>query len=206
VEQPAPEVSAPAEPVPVLDEVKGWLGERCLRAHSWRGDDTVEVAPAELHALLDFLRDDPALRFDFLTDLTAVDGQGLGWEPRFKVVYHLYSTTRNHRLRVRVPVGGEQPTVPSAVRFWPVADWLEREVWDMFGIHFEGHPDLTRILLYEEFEGHPLRKDYPMRRRQPLIGPNPTRSDWRDGKWPPGTGSGPGEPSRRVRDPFSSKP
>jgi NADH-quinone oxidoreductase subunit C len=86
-------------------------------------------------------------------------------------VYHLYSLGHNHRLRVKVRVEEDDAVVPTAVALWPIADWLEREVWDMFGVRFEGHPDLRRLLMYEEFVGHPLRKDYPINRRQPLIGP-----------------------------------
>lgn len=90
---------------------------------------------------------------------------------RFEVVYHFYSRSKNHRLRVKVPVAAEDPAVPSLTMLWKSADWFEREVWDMFGIRFEGHPHLARILMYEPFEGHPLRKDYPVNKRQPLIGP-----------------------------------
>lgn len=90
---------------------------------------------------------------------------------RFLVVYHFFSHPLGHRLRVEVPVDEADPEVDSLVTLWAGADWLEREVWDMFGIRFRGHPGLKRILMYEEFEGHPLRKDYPVNRRQPLIGP-----------------------------------
>jgi NADH-quinone oxidoreductase subunit C len=90
---------------------------------------------------------------------------------RFAVVYHFYSTAHKHRLRLVVPTEETDAAVDSLAGLWPGADWLEREVWDMFGIAFRGHPDLRRILMYEEFDGHPLRKDYPVRRRQPLIGP-----------------------------------
>jgi NADH-quinone oxidoreductase subunit C len=90
---------------------------------------------------------------------------------RFAVVYHLYSTPHKHRLRLAVPVDEATAEVDSMTSLWPGANWLEREVWDMFGIHFRGHPDLRRILMYEGFEGHPLRKDYPLKKRQPLIGP-----------------------------------
>jgi len=94
-----------------------------------------------------------------------------GPDHRFEVVYHFYSRSKNHRLRVKVPLAAEDPAVPSLTGLWKSADWFEREVWDMFGIRFEGHPHLTRILMYEPFEGHPLRKDYPVNKRQPLIGP-----------------------------------
>jgi NADH-quinone oxidoreductase subunit C len=90
---------------------------------------------------------------------------------RFTVVYHFYSLAQKHRLRLVVPVEEADPEVDSLISLWPGANWLEREVWDMFGIRFRGHPGLKRILMYDGFEGHPLRKDYPVKKRQPLIGP-----------------------------------
>jgi NADH-quinone oxidoreductase subunit C len=90
---------------------------------------------------------------------------------RFAVVYHFYSLALKHRLRIEVPLEDDDPEVDSLSSLWAGANWLEREVWDMFGIRFRGHPDLRRILMYDEFVGHPLRKDYPVNRRQPLIGP-----------------------------------
>ncbi len=92
-------------------------------------------------------------------------------DARFAVVYHFYSVTHKHRLRVVVPLEETDAELDSLTSLWAGANWLEREVWDMFGIRFNGHPDLKRILMYEEFEGHPLRKDYPVNKRQPLIGP-----------------------------------
>jgi NADH-quinone oxidoreductase subunit C len=92
-------------------------------------------------------------------------------EFRFDVVYHFYSSPHRHRLRVKVPVTSADPVVDSLTGLWHAADWFEREVWDMFGIRFAGHPNLKRILMYEAFTGHPLRKDYPIRKRQPLVGP-----------------------------------
>jgi NADH-quinone oxidoreductase subunit C len=150
------------------------LGPAILETHAYRGDHTAVVERAAVAEVLAFCRDDADLRFDMLMDLTAVDylkypGREDG--ARFEVVYHLYSVPHNHRLRLKVPVEEDDPVVPSAVPLWAAADWFEREVWDMFGIRFEGHPDLRRILLYEEFVGHPLRKDYRINRRQPLIGP-----------------------------------
>ena len=90
---------------------------------------------------------------------------------RFDVVYHLYSSRHNHRLRIKVPLGALEPTVDSLAGLWHGANWFEREVWDMFGVQFAGHPNLKRLLMYEEFVGHPLRKDYLINKRQPLIGP-----------------------------------
>ena len=158
----------------ILDEVRARFGDRVLETHAHRGDHTAVVKPEAIVDVLTFCRNDAALAFDVLMDLTAVDyltfpGREDG--PRFDVVYHLYSIGQNHRLRLKVPVEQDDPVVPTACGLWPIANWLEREVWDMFGIRFEGHPDLRRLLMYEEFEGHPLRKDYPINRRQPLIGP-----------------------------------
>jgi NADH-quinone oxidoreductase subunit C len=132
-----------------------------------QGDATAVIRLESLTKAVDFLKNDPRLKFDVLIDITAVDYQER--KPRFDVVYHLLSLPFNRRLRLKVAVeDGESESLAS---FWGAADWLEREVWDMFGIRFAGHPNLKRILMYEEFQGHPLRKDYPIRKRQPLIGP-----------------------------------
>ncbi len=110
--------------------------------------------------------------FDMLMDLTAVDYlEWEGKEDRFEVVVNLYSRSRNERVFLKSSVPENDPSIDSLAALWPAADWYEREVWDMFGIRFKGHPDLRRILMYESFRGHPLRKDYPYNLRQPLIGP-----------------------------------
>jgi len=159
----------------ILARLRARLGAQVLETHEHHGDHTAVVAREGMVDALTFCRDDAELRFDMLMDLTAVDylkfpGREDG--PRFDVVYHLYSVAHNHRVRVKVRVEQDAPSVPTATGLWPIANWFEREVWDMFGIRFEGHPDLRRLLMYEEFVGHPLRKDYPIERRQPLIGPN----------------------------------
>ncbi len=143
--------------------------EEILGTHSRLGEDTATLKPEALARVARFLKEDPQLRFDFLMDLTAVDH----WKrkPRFELVYHLYSRSKNARLRLKAPVDGSSPEAPSVTPLWPAANWYEREVFDMFGIRFRGHPDLRRILMYEEFQGHPLRKDYPIDKRQPLVGP-----------------------------------
>jgi NADH-quinone oxidoreductase subunit C len=143
--------------------------EAVVSTHAYLGDATAVIREFYLLDTMRFLRGDPALAFDMLSDVCAVDY--LPRVPRFEVVYHLYSVAKNHRLRVKVLVDGTAPSVPSIVELWPSANWMEREVWDLYGIRFDGHPDLRRILLYEEFEGYPLRKDYPKERRQPLVGP-----------------------------------
>jgi NADH-quinone oxidoreductase subunit C len=158
----------------ILARLTDRFGAAVLATDDYLGDHAAVVERGALAAVLAFCRDDPALRFDMLMDLTAVDYlryPGRESETRFEVVYHLYSVPENHRVRIKTPVEEDDPVVPSAVGLWRIADWYEREVWDMFGIRFEGHPDLRRLLLYEEFVGHPLRKDYAMNRRQPLIGP-----------------------------------
>lgn len=158
----------------ILARLRASQGARVLETHEYRGDHTAVLSREAIVEALALCRDDAELRFDMLMDLTAVDylkfpGREDG--PRFEVVYHLYSTVHNHRLRLKVQVEQDDPVVPTATGLWPIANWLEREVWDMFGVRFEGHPDLRRLLMYEEFVGHPLRKDYPINRRQPLIGP-----------------------------------
>ncbi|MBI2015358.1 MAG: NADH-quinone oxidoreductase subunit C [Candidatus Rokubacteria bacterium] len=158
----------------ILERLSGRFGAAVVETHAHRGDHTAVVARDALRAVLAWCRDEPALAFDMLMDLTAVDDlkfPGREDGPRFEVVYHLYSVAHNHRLRVKVRVDEDDAVVPTATGLWPIADWFEREVWDMFGVRFAGHPDLRRLLMYEEFVGHPLRKDYPIERRQPLIGP-----------------------------------
>jgi NADH-quinone oxidoreductase subunit C len=132
-----------------------------------RGQAVVVVEPAAVADCLRVLRDDPELRFDLLADLTAVDY--LGRSPRFEVIYQLQSVALHHRLRVKAPVDGPDPVVPTASGLWKSALWAEREAFDMFGIRFAGHPDLRRILMYPEFQGHPLRKDYPLNQRWSIV-------------------------------------
>jgi NADH-quinone oxidoreductase subunit C len=158
----------------LIQRLRDRFGGAVVETHEHCGDATVVVERGTALDALRFCRDEPALGFDVLMDLTAADylkypGRQDG--PRFEVVYHLYSIRHNHRLRVKTRVDEDDAQAPTAVDLWPIANWFEREVWDMFGIRFTGHPDLRRLLMYEEFVGHPLRKDYPINRRQPLIGP-----------------------------------
>jgi NADH-quinone oxidoreductase subunit C len=145
-------------------------GAAVLETHARLGDATALVRKEQLAEVMRFLREDSELAFDMLMDLTCVDY--LGQEPRFEMVYHLYSLAKNHRVRVKARVAEEACEIETLCPVWPSANWMEREVWDLYGVRFVGHPDLRRILLYEEFQGHPLRKDYPKERRQPLLGPN----------------------------------
>jgi NADH-quinone oxidoreductase subunit C len=158
---------------PALRRLLDAHSDAVLETHAHRGDATARVDATRVVDVLRFLRDDLLLRFDMLSDLTAVDYLGHPHHsgPRFEVVYHLFSTSHLHRVRVKAAVPETPCQIDSAVDVWPGANWMEREVWDLYGIRFRNHPDLRRILLYEEFEGHPLRKDYPKERRQPLVGP-----------------------------------
>lgn len=153
----------------VLEKLVAAFGAEVVATHSDFGDDTALVRRGRIVEILTFLRDDPDLLFDFAMDLTGVDH--LGEEPRFEVVYHLYSLEKKHRVRIKARLPEDDPSIDSAVSVWPTLNWYEREAYDMYGIVFRGHPKLTRILMYEGFEGHPLRKDYPKEKRQPTIGP-----------------------------------
>jgi NADH-quinone oxidoreductase subunit C len=148
-----------------------------------RGQAVIVIAREHAGDALRILREHPDLRFDQLMDVTAVDYPGRA--PRFEVVYQLRSLIHGHRLRVKIGVPEDDATIPTASGLWKSALWGEREAWDMFGIRFTGHPDLRRILMYAEFEGFPLRKDYPLMKRQPLV---PERDPVAD-PWPNRTSS-----------------
>jgi NADH-quinone oxidoreductase subunit C len=155
---------------PLLRRLLDHHGGAVRATHAQLGDATALVDKERLVEVMRFLRDDPELAFEMLTDLTCVDY--LGETPRFEMVYHLYSVAKNHRLRIKARVPEAACEIDTLCPVWPSANWMEREVWDLYGVRFTGHPDLRRLLLYEEFQGHPLRKDYPKERRQPLVGPS----------------------------------
>lgn len=126
----------------------------------------VRVAVERLSEVARFLRDDPRTRFEQLCDLTCVDYLGYpGAEDRFGIIYSLLSLSHNHRLWLKVFVNDPEPQAPSVIPIWHGAEWMEREVYDMFGIRFMGHPDLRRILMPANFKDYPLRKDYPLHGR-----------------------------------------
>ena len=153
----------------VLERLRTLLGSKVLGTSSFRGDDEAIVAPADWFEAARTLRDDPQLALDHFIDLTAVDyPEREATVGRFDLVLFLRSLGKNHRVKLKTRLH-EGEAVASLVTLWQGADWTEREVWDMFGIKFAGHPDLRRIMLYEEFVGHPLRKDYPIKKTQPLI-------------------------------------
>jgi NADH-quinone oxidoreductase subunit C len=142
-------------------------------------DEWAVIQPGSIRDVLAHLKDSPELDFKLFGSMDAVDRLHLNNpKPRFEVVYFLYSIKRSEhvRLKVRVDEGEE---IPSATPIFQGANWWERLIFDFYGVRFSGHPDLRRILLYEEFKGHPLRKDYPMRQRQPLIPERPIQDIFR---------------------------
>ncbi len=154
----------------VLETLKEKFGDAIVETHSDFGDDTAVVSPEKWKDVCRFLRDDPSMGFDMLVDLCGVDYPDR--TPRFEVVLHLYSIPRRHRLRLKSRVGdaeGDDAHIDTVTDVWLGANWFERETYDLMGISFKGHPDLRRILMYPEFEGHPLRKDYPANKTQPLV-------------------------------------
>lgn len=162
---------------PTLKLVKERFPDRRLRATEYRGQTTLIVEPADLHDVMAFLRTDPRCDYDFLSDVVGIDylNYPASMPGRFAVLYNLCSYRRTDRIRVKtfldpsIPTEGtdEDPAlwVDSVTDLWPGAEWTEREVFDMFGIRFRNHPDLRRILLWESYPAHPLRKDYPLRGR-----------------------------------------
>ena len=151
----------------VIERLQAQFGERILETHDYRGDDTAVVPASAWIEVAHFLKSELAMN-QFI-DLTAVDYPEREPElPRFEVVLHVRSLSLKHRVRLKTRVADGE-ALPTLTGVWAGADWGEREIWDMFGIKFEGHPDLRRVLLYEEFVGFPLRKDYPIERTQPLV-------------------------------------
>ncbi|MBP8806228.1 MAG: NADH-quinone oxidoreductase subunit C [Kofleriaceae bacterium] len=174
----------------VVEAVKAKFGDAIVATDSHCGDETITVKREKLVAVATFLRDDPAMAFDVPVFVTCVDL--LDWQPlgrrgapddgtrpafdsgaadaaRFEVNFQLRSLTHRHRIRLKVAVKETDAKVPSLTPLWAGFNWQERETFDMYGIRFDGHPDLRRIYLYDEFVGYPLRKDYPKDKRQPLV-------------------------------------
>ncbi len=154
--------------------------EVILETSSDHGDDTAVIAPGQWREVAMFLRNDPACKLDRFVDLCGADYPNR--LPRLEVIAHLHSLVHNHRLRIKTRIGDEAcdgAIVPSLVAVWEGANWFERETFDMLGILFDNHPDLRRILTYDEFVGHPLRKDFPLRGYQPLV-EQPTLAGYKD--------------------------
>ena len=151
----------------VLDALVAKLGDAILDTTLELEDACAYVAPDKLVEVATFLKDDPDMAFDMPVFCTANDR--LDDEPRFEVFFALRSSKHKQRIRLVCRVPEDAPKVPTLSGLWKGFDWLERETYDMYGIEFDGHPDLRRIYMYEEFVGYPLRKDYPKDKRQPLV-------------------------------------
>jgi NADH-quinone oxidoreductase subunit C len=187
-----------------LDLLKARFPDDVVDAGSSHGDEWALVKGAAILPMATWLRDDPALHMELLIDITAADY--LEYDPdhrldpedpqRFEVVYHFCSIATRQRLRLKIRVGGEHMTIPTLCSLYQTANWWERLVFDFYGVRFEGHPHLRRILTYDEFKGHPLRKDYPVRLRQPLTKERNVHDLVR--------GPGPGTSDRH--EPFSQRP
>lgn len=156
----------------ILNKIKEIFSDSILEVVEFRSQFTCVVRKHDLPTICRFLRDDPEMMFNFLSCISGVDFPER--DLRFDVVYELYSISKNHRLRLKVKVNQEE-SVPSITSIWRTANWHEREVFDLFGINFEGHPDLRRILLPDDYEGHPLRKDFPLTREEVAFSHNLNR-------------------------------
>ncbi len=144
----------------VIDRLRAWKPESVSQVVEYRGETTIVVPHKLLLATAKQCKEDPELNFNQLSDATCVDR--FPNEPRFELNYQLLSIPRLARIRLRSSVSGQQPVIDSLEPVWPGANWMEREIFDLFGIRFEGHSDLRRILLPDEFEGAPLRRDFPV--------------------------------------------
>jgi NADH-quinone oxidoreductase subunit C len=161
---------------PVVAKLRSWSTNAIEEVIEYRGDTTIVVPRKVLRSVAEQCRDTEELKFNLLTDATAIDRYPM--DPRFELNYQLVSIPLRQKLRIRVRLNVNDPVVDSLVPVWQGANWLEREIFDMFGIQFTGHPDLRRILLPDDWEGHPLRKDYPVEgyRDIPAIATRYTRS------------------------------
>ncbi len=161
---------------PVVAKLRSWSANAIEEVIEYRGDTTIVVPRKVLRSVAEQCRDTEELKFNLLTDATALDRYPM--EPRFELNYQLISIPLKLKLTIRVKLNGNDPVVDSLFPVWKGANWLEREIFDMFGIQFTGHPDLRRILLPDDWEGHPLRKDFPVEgyRDIPAIATRYTRS------------------------------
>ena len=143
-----------------VEHLRAWDTNAVAEVVEYRGETTIVVPRELLRATAARCRDDASMQFNLLTAATCLDRHP--YEPRFEVVYQLVCISRREKLRLKVRLSGKDPVLDSLVPVWPGANWLEREIFDLFGIRFAGHPDLRRILLPDDWEGHPLRRDYPV--------------------------------------------
>lgn len=156
--------TADVDPNPIVSRLRERKPRGVAEVISFRGETTIVVPREFLRDVAEYLAVEPDLDFKLLGDITGVDRFPV--EPRFELNYHLVSLSQRTRLRLRVRVPGNDPMADSVTMIWPTANWHEREIFDLFGVRFEGHPDLTRILLPDDWEGYPLRKDFPTEGRR----------------------------------------
>lgn len=153
------------DPLQIAKSIEEKFAGQVTGTTTYAGQVSVTLKKEAIKDVCLFLRDEPSLKMDHLADLTAVDFSRYPGDagPRFEVVYNMISTVHHHRIRLKVRVPEEDPRVDSVSSIWQTANWHERETYDLMGITFAGHPDLRRILLPEDWEGHPLRKEYPLK-------------------------------------------
>lgn len=155
------------EEISIGKRLKKRLPEAVIDGKTFRSELTININKDYIHEVAEFLYQDSESAFDYLSDLCGVDLSLLDGSNNFEVVYHLYSLKLNHRVRLKAKIPASNPNINTVTDVWRTANWHEREAYDMFGIIFEGHPNLERILTPNGFEGYPLRKDYPLKGRQP---------------------------------------
>ena len=153
------------DPLQIAKMIEEKFADQVLGTAAYAGQISVSLKKDRIRDVCLYLRGEPALRMDHLADLTAVDYSAYPGDtgPRFEVVYNLISTVHRHRIRLKVRVSDEDPRIDSVSSVWQTANWHERETYDLMGIRFDGHPDLRRILMPDDWEGHPLRKEYPLK-------------------------------------------
>jgi NADH-quinone oxidoreductase subunit C len=152
---------------PTIDRLSERFPDEMIECEKGQRESVAVVKKDKILKICQFLRDDQELLYDFLIDLCGVDYQGMGKHARFAVVYHLFSLEKGYRIRLKVPLEETDINIDTVVEVWKGAEWFERETYDLFGIIFNNHPFLRRILTHHQFIGHPLRKDYPVTKRQP---------------------------------------
>ena len=157
----------------IVEKCRSFLGEDLSQGEVTLGDAIIHIAPAALPKTTDWLKNDPELYFDYLSQISGVDYLEQDREPRFEAVYELHSMKHSHSIRIRVQLDEENPTVPTVTDLWKGADFPERELFDMFGFNVTGHPNLKRLIMPEDWEGHPLLKDYPLTIEEVAFSHNP---------------------------------
>jgi len=163
------------EPDAIVQRFADGLGDAVVSTHTQHGNATVSVSPDRWVDAVRFARDDEQLDMNYWRDYTCVDY--IEEHPRFELVLHLYSLNQRHAVRLKCRVPEDDAAIDTLIDVFPVCNWYEREIWDMYGVHINGHPDLRRLLMYDGFEGHALRKDFPVLKAFPLVAPLPAPAD-----------------------------